>query len=113
VLLEASRLRDRPLQKGSWEGRKVESLQIAGVFFDLVETKDKELVTCAEVPELQNTVETRFEGMQRRECGEVCRGERKILLALLRREVRESVEGVEFLFSQDTQPFLWPGGRRG
>jgi len=77
-----------------------------------VETKDKELVTRAEIAELQDAVETRFEGMQRRERGEVRRGERKILSALVRREARESIEGLNFILSQDTQPFLREGWRR-
>jgi hypothetical protein len=39
LLLEAGRFGDRPLQEGSRDGRKVERLQITGVFLDLMEAR--------------------------------------------------------------------------
>src|SRR5262249_5698870 len=111
LLFEARRLRNGPLQEGSREGRKVERLQIAGIFFHVVQAEDKELMPRAEVAELQDGIETRFEGMERSQGRKICWGEGKILLTFLWREARESVQGIEFLCSQNMQSFLGSEGR--
>jgi hypothetical protein len=47
--------------------------------------------------------------MERGKRGKVSWGKRKILSALVWCEARESVEGLDFVCSQNRQSFVWPG----